>query len=130
MYELSQRLSLLFLTSTAKIYAQAKVRATISIMENIPDPSPQDITITSNASGGKDIEIKLRAIGTPALETQTLSKTIDVDIINAGQELDEQGVRDAVGSKVYNVTTKLYKGEVLKDSKQNELTNESNVEID
>lgn len=130
MYELSQRFSLLFKSSTEKIYAKTSARVTISTTESIPDPSGQDITTTPNASGGKDIEINLRVLGSPSVQTQDITKVIEVEIIDAGESLDEQGVRDAVGTKEYNITTGVYKNEVLQSSKSGKLNADSKVEID
>ena len=130
MYELRQQVCLLFKNSTEKIYAKTTAGVTISTTENIPDPSSQDITITPNSSGGKDIEINLRVLGSPSVQTHEVTKVIEEEIINAGEPLDEQGVRDAVGSKVYNVTTKVFKGEVLQSSKQGEIKDNSKVEIE
>ena len=118
MYEIRQQLCLLFKESTEKIYAKTTAQVTISTTENIPDPTSQDITTTPNSSGGKDIEVNLRVLGSPSVQTQEVTKIIEEEIIDAGEPLDEQGVRDAVGSKLYNVTVNVYKGTTLESSKE------------
>lgn len=130
MYEQIQRLSILFLRSTEKIYARASVRVTLYANENIPYPSADDIIVTDRGSLGKDIEIRLRVNGTDSGTSKTESLTIPVEIIDAGEELDEQGVRDAIGTKVYNVTTAVLKDGIQKDSKSGVLNNNSKVEIE
>lgn len=98
--------------------------------ENIPTPSASDIIVTDKGAVGKSIEIRLKVIGPASGAAKTESLTIPVEIINANQELDEQGVRDAVGSKVYNVKTVVYKDGTVKNEKTGELNSESKVEID
>ena len=127
MYELSQEVCLVFKTSTEKIYARSIDEVTISTTENIPDPPSQDITVTPNSSGGKDIEIKLRVLGSPSIQTQVVTKTIDTEIIDAGEILDKEGVRRAVSSKVYTLTTKVYKGEALENEDEKEVNQGSKV---
>ena len=130
MYNLSQNLSLLFLSSNEKIYAKSSLQVQIYSTENIPAPSVSDIIVTDKGAVGKDIEIRLRVIGPASGTAKTESLTIPVEIINTGQELDEQGVRDAVGSKVYNVTTVVYKDGTVKKEKTGTLNSGSKVEID
>ena len=130
MYNLRQNLSLLFLSSNEKIYAKSSVQVQIYSTESIPAPSASDIIVTDKGVVGKDIEIRLRVSGPISQTPKTESLTIPVEIINTGQELDEQGVRDAVGSKVYNVTTVVYKDGDVKKEKTGELNSGSNVEID
>ncbi|RLD39707.1 MAG: hypothetical protein DRI97_01585 [Bacteroidetes bacterium] len=130
MYNLSQNLSLLFLSSNEKIYAKSSVQVKIYSTENIPAPSASDIIVTDKGAVGKDIEIRLRVSGPISETTKTESLTIPVEIINTGQELDEQGVRDAVGSKVYNVKTVVYKDGDVKKEKTGQVNAGSNVEID
>jgi len=130
MYELNQEVCLVFKSTDEKIYARSIDEVTISTTENIPDPPAQDIIITPNGTGGKDIEIKLRVLGSPSIPTQVVTKTVDVEIIDAGEELDTEGVRRAVGTKVYNVTTSIYKGETEKSSSSKDLTKESKVKIE
>ena len=130
MYELNQKLSILFLSSSEKIYAKAVVGVTISSTENIPYPPAEDIIVTDRGSIGKDIEIRLRVNGTVSETTKIESLLIPVEIINAGEELDEQGVRDAIGRKVYNVTTVVYKDGSAQKEKSGTLNSGSNVEID
>jgi hypothetical protein len=130
MYELRQQVCLLFKGSTEKIYAKTTAQVTISTTENIPDPTSQDITTTPNSSGGIDIEIDLRVLGSPSIPTQEVTKVIEEEIIDAGEPLDEQGVRDAVGSKEYNVTVNVYKGSTKKSSKDKKINNTSKVIIE
>ena len=130
MYELRQQVCLLFKNSTKKIYAKSTASVTISVTESIPDPSAQDITTTPNSTGGEDIEIKLHVNGEPTLQTQNVEKEIEAEIIHVGEPLSEQGVRDEVGTKEYNVTVEVYKDGVKKSSKEKKLTRSSNVEID
>jgi len=127
MYELSQEVCLVFKTSTEKIYARSIDDVTISTTENIPDPPSQDITVTPNSSGGKDIEIKLRVLGSPSIPSQVVTKTIDTEIIDAGEILDKEGVRRAVGTKVYNVTARVYKGGDLENEDEKEVNQGSKV---
>jgi hypothetical protein len=127
MYELSQEVCLVFKTSTEKIYARSIDDVTISTTENIPDPPSQDITVTPNSSGGMDIEIKLRVLGSPSIQTQVVTKTIDTEIIDAGEILDKEGVRRAVGTKVYNVTARVYKGGDLENEDEKEVNQGSKV---
>ncbi|MEN8225974.1 MAG: hypothetical protein ABFS05_11520 [Bacteroidota bacterium] len=130
MYELRQQVCLLFKNSTEKIYAKSTAIVTISVTESIPDPSSQDIIITGNSTGGKDIEIKLHVNGEPTLQPQNVEKEVEVEIIDAGEPLNEQGVRDAVGSKLYNVTVNVYKGSNIESSKEKEINENSTVIIE
>ena len=127
MYELSQEVCLVFKAADEKIYARSIDEVTISTTENIPDPPASDITTTPNSTGGLDIEIILRVLGSPSIPTQVVTKTVDVEIIDAGEELDKEGVRRAVGSKVYNVTVEVYKGETKKGDDDKEVTKNSKV---
>jgi hypothetical protein len=127
MYELSQEVCLVFKTSTEKIYARSIDDVTISTTENIPDPPLQDITVTPNSSGGRDIEIKLRVLGSPSIQTQVVTKTIDTELIDAGELLDKEGVRRAVGTKVYNITARVYKGGDLENEDEKEVNQGSKV---
>ena len=130
MYELNQTLSIQFLSSTEKIYAKAVDRVSISSTENISYPPAEDIIVTDRGSIGKDIEIRLRVTGTVSETTKIESLTIPVEIIDASEELDEQGVRNAIGNKVYNVTTVVYKDRSAQKEKSGTLNSGSNVEID
>jgi hypothetical protein len=130
MYELSQEVCLVFKTPTEKIYARSVDDVTISTTENIPDPSAQDIAVTPNSTGGKDIEIILRVLGSPSIPTQVVTKTVDVEIIDAGEELDEEGVRTAVGSKVYNITVKVYKNGTVQSTSEEGVSDKSKVIIE
>jgi hypothetical protein len=130
MYELSQEVCLVFKSAFEKIYARSIDDVTISTTENIPDPPAQDITVTPNSSGGKDIEIILRVLGSPSIQTQEVTKTVDVEIINAGEILDEQGIRRAVGSKIYNITVKVYKNGNVQSTDDKKVNNKSKVIIE
>jgi hypothetical protein len=130
MYELSQEVCLVFKSAIEKIYARSIDDVTISTTENIPDPPAQDITVTPNSSGGKDIEIILRVLGSPSIQTQEVTKTVDVEIINAGEILDEQGIRRAVGSKIYNITVKVYKNGNVQSTDDKKVNNKSKVIIE
>ncbi len=130
MYNLSQNLSLLFSRTTEKIYAKASLQIQIYTTESIPYPPSEDIIITDKGALGKDIEIRLKVKGPISETIKTESLTVPVEIINAGEELDEQGVRNEVGSKVYNVTTIVYKDGSVKKEKSGTLTSGSDVEID
>lgn len=130
MYELNQSLCALFLESTEKIYAKSSVEVTIYTTEDIPQPTSQDIIILDKGSLGKDITIRLNVTGTISEEIQTKSLTIPVPVIDAGQKLDEEGVRTTIGSKVYNVTTLVFKNNVQESNKSGSVTNKSEVEIE
>ena len=109
---------------------KTSVRVTISTTESIAYPTSQDITITDKGALGKDIEIRLNVTGTVSSKSKTETLDIPVEIIDAGEPLNEQGVRNAVGSKEYNITTEVLKDEVIKNTKQDKLTSGSDVEID
>ena len=79
---------------------------------------------------GKDIEIRLRVHGIQAELARYQELIIPVEILNTVQTLDEQGVRDAVGNKVYSVTTSVYKDNVLQKSTSGTATQSSDVEIE
>jgi hypothetical protein len=127
MYELRQQVCLLFKESTEKIYAKTTAQVTISTTESIPDPGSQDITVTPNSSGGKDIEIDLRVLGSPSVQTQDVTKEVEVEIIDAGEPLDKEGVIRAVGSKEYDITAKVYKGESLENEDEKKVDKNSKV---
>ncbi|MEE4255525.1 MAG: hypothetical protein V2I47_00660 [Bacteroidales bacterium] len=129
MYELSQNLCALFLESTEKIYAKSSVEVTIYTTEDIPQPTAQDIIILDKGSLGKDITIRLNVTGTISEEIQTKSLTIPVPVIDVGHNLNEQGVRDEIGPKVYNVTVKVYKNNTEKSSNDNNVDKKSEVEL-
>jgi len=130
MYELNQSLCALYLESTEKIYAKSSVEVTIYTTEDIPQPTSQDIIILDKGSLGKDITIRLNVTGTISEEIQTKSLTIPVPVIDAGQKLDEEGVRTTIGSKVYNVTTLVIKNNVQESNESGSITNKSEVEIE
>jgi hypothetical protein len=129
MYELSQSLCALFLESTEKIYAKTSVEVTIYTTEDIPQPTSQDIIILDKGSLGKDITIRLNVTGTISEEIQTKSLTIPVPVIDVGHNLNEQGVRDEIGPKVYNVTVKVFKNNTEKSSNDNKVDKKSEVEL-
>lgn len=130
MYEPRQRLSLLYITAHKKIYVKASILVTLSADENIPYPPPEDIIVTDQGASGKDIEIRLRVHGAQAERAKYQELIIPVEIMNPGQVLDEQGVRDAIGSKVYNVATTVYKDNVPQKSASGTATQNSDVEIE
>lgn len=130
MYELSQSVCALFLTSTEKIYTKSSVGVTIYSTEDIAQPSSQDIIVLDKGSQGKDITIKLTVTGSISEETQIKSLTIPVEVIDVGHQLDEQGVRDEIGSKTYNVTVKVYKNTTEKSSDKQKIDNKSNIDIE
>jgi len=129
MYELSQSLCALYLESTEKIYAKSSVEVTIYTTEDIPQPTSQDIIILDMGSLGKDITIRLNVTGTISEEIQTKSLTIPVPVIDVGHNLNEQGVRDEIGPKVYNVTVKVFKNNTEKSSNDNKVDKKSEVEL-
>lgn len=130
MYEPRQRLSLLYILAHKKIYVKASILVTLSADENIPYPPPEDIIVTDQGASGKDIEIRLRVHGTQSLRAKYQELIIPVEVLNPGQILNEQGVRDAVGSKVYNVATAVYKDNVQQKSTSGTATQTSDVEIE
>lgn len=130
MYELSQSVCALFLTSTEKIYTKSSVDVSIYSTENIAQPTSQDIIILDKGSQGKDITIKLTVTGMVSEQIQTKSLTIPVPVIDVGHNLNEQGVRDEIGSKVYSVTVKVYKDGTQKSSEVEDVNRKSDVEID
>lgn len=130
MYEPRQRLSLLYILAHKKIYVKASILVTLSADENIPYPPPEDIIVTNQGASGKDIDIRLRVQGTQAERAKYQELIIPVEVLNPGQILDEQGVRDAVGNKVYNVTTAVYKDNIEQKSTSGTATQTSDVEIE
>lgn len=130
MYEPRQRLSLLYILAHKKIYVKASILVTLSADENIPYPPPEDIIVTDQGASGKDIEIRLRVHGTQSVRAKYQELIIPVEVLNPGQILNEQGVRDAVGSKVYNVATAVYKDNVQQKSTSGTATQTSDVEIE
>jgi hypothetical protein len=130
MYELSQSLSALFLESTEKIYVKSSVDVTLYSSEYIPPPGARDIIIIDRGSLGKDITIRLNVQGQASGGIKTESLSIPVEVIDAGQQLDEQGVRDTIGSKIYNVTARVFKGGVEESGETGNVTKESDVEIE
>ena len=130
MYELSQHLCALFLESTEKIYTKSTVNVTLYSSEYIPQPDARDIIIIDRGSLGKDITIKLNVQGQAAGGIKTESLEIPVEIIDAGQPLDEQGVRDEIGNRIYNVTAKVFKAAIEESSDKNEVNRNSEVEIE
>lgn len=129
MYDPRQRLSLLYILAQNKIYVKATILVPLSSDENIPYPPPEDIIVTDQVIG-KDIEIRLRVYGIQAERAKYQELIIPVEILDTSQILDEQGVRDAVGSKVYNVTTAVYKDNVEQKSTSGTATQTSDVEIE
>ena len=130
MYELSQSVCALFLTSTEKIYTKSSVDVTIYSTEDIAQPGSQDIIILDKGSQGKDITIKLTVTGTVSEQIQTKSLTIPVEVIDVGHQLNEQGVRDEIGSKVYSVTVKVFKNNTEKSSNDEKIDKKTEVVID
>lgn len=130
MYELSQHLCALFLESTEKIYTKSTVNVTLYSSEYIPQPGSRDIIIIDRGSLGKDITIKLNVQGQAAGGIKTESLEIPVEIIDAGQPLDEQGVRDEIGSRIYNVNAKVFKADIEESSEKKEVNRNSEVEIE
>jgi len=130
MYELNQSLCALFLNLTKKIYTKSSVDVTIFSNENIPQPTARDIVVVDRGALGKDITIKLNVQGQASGGIKTAELEISTEIIDAGQKLDEQGVRNAIGTKVYNVTTKVFKDSVEKSSQTGKVNDESDVEIE
>jgi hypothetical protein len=130
MYEPNQSLSILYLTSTQKIYTKASVVVSIYSTENIPYPPSGDIIITDRGSVGKDVDIKLTVNGAVSERTKNESLVVKAEILNPGQELNEQGVRNYIGSQVFNVTTTVYKNNKPQGSNTGVLTSESDIEID
>lgn len=130
MYEPRQRLSLLYILAHKKIYVKASILVTLSSDENIPYPPPEDIIVTDQGASGKDIEIRLRVHGSQAERDKYQELIIPIEVLSPGQILDEQGVRDAVGSKVYNVATEVYKDNVPQKSTSGTATQSSDVEIE
>jgi len=130
MYELNQSLCALFLNLTEKIYTKSSVDVTIFSNENIPQPTARDIVVVDRGALGKDITIKLNVQGQASGGIKTAELEISTEIIDAGQKLDEQGVRNTIGTKVYNVTTKVFKDNVEKSSQTGKVNDESDVEIE
>jgi len=130
MYNPNQSLSILYSTSTQKIYAKSSIVVSISKTEDIPYPPTGDIIITDRGSVGKDVDIKLRVNGPISEKTYNKNLVVPVEILDPGQELDEQGVRNYIGSQVFNVTTTVYKDNKPKGSTTGVLTSNSDVEID
>jgi len=113
MYEPRQRLSILFLTSSKKIYAKVSILVTLGSSEYILYPPTEDIIVTNRGSEGKDVEIRLRVYGTVSESSKYQELIIPVEILNPGQVLNEEEIRNAIGSQVFNVTTGVYKNSTL-----------------
>jgi len=130
MYVPSQNLSILYSASTQKIYTKSSIAVSISSTENIPYPSPGDIIVTDKGAVGKDVDIRLRVNGPVSEKTKNVSLVVLAEILNPGQELDEQGVRNYIGSQVFNVAATVYKDGSPQGSTTGTLTSSSKVEID
>lgn len=130
MYEPRQGLSILYLTIQKKIYAKASILVTLSSTEYIPYPLAEDIIITDKGVLGKDVEIRLRVYGTVTENTKYQELIIPVEILDPGQILDEQGIRDAIGNQVFNITTRVYKNNIPLKSTTGTLSQNSDIEIE
>jgi len=130
MYEPRQRLSILYLTFQKKIYAKASILVTLSSGEYIPYPVAEDIIITDRGALGKDVEIRLRVYGTVTENTKYQELIIPVEILDPGQILDEQGIRDAIGDQVFNITTGVYKNNTPLKSTTGTISQNSDIEIE
>lgn len=130
MYEINLDLCALFLKSSEKIYAKSTVQVTISSTENIPAPTSRDIIISDLGPLGKDIVIRLNVYSASPGAPNSDTLDIPVEIIDAGGVLDEQGVRDAIGNKVYNVTVRVFKNNVQKSEEGGAVNNSSKVELE
>ena len=130
MYEPRQRLSILYLTTQQKIYAKVSIMVTLSSDEYIPYPLPEDIIITDKGESGKDVEIRLRVYGTVSENTKYQELIIPVEILDPGQDLDEQGIRNAIGDQIFNITTKVYKNNVPLKSATGTISKDSDIEIE
>lgn len=129
MYEQELYIDILYITAQQKIYARTSDQVTIYSTQSIPYPQQGDIIITDHGASGKDIEIHLKVTGQVSETTRTEELLIPVEILQTSRELDEQGVRDLIGSKVYNITCMVYKDNVLQDSESGGATQNSNIEL-
>ncbi len=129
MYEQELYTDILYITAQQKIYARTSDQVTIFSTQSIPYPQQGDIIITDHGASGKDIEIRLKVMGPVSETTKTEELVIPVEILQTSRELDEQGVRDLIGSKVYNITCMVYKDNVLQDSESGGATQNSNIEL-
>jgi len=130
MYEPRQRLSSLYLTAQEKIYAKVSILVALSSSEYIPYPLPGDIIITDKGESGKDVEIRLRVYGSVSENTKYQELIIPVEILDPGQDLDEQGIKNAIGNQVFNITTKVYKNNVPLESTTGTISQNSDIEIE
>ena len=130
MYEPRQRLSILFLTSSKKIYAKVSILVTLGSSEYILYPPTEDIIVTNRGSEGKDVEIRLRVYGTVSESSKYQELIIPVEILNPGQVLNEEEIRNAIGSQVFNVTSGVYKNSTLMKSTTGIITRNSDLEIE
>ena len=130
MYEPRQRLSILYLTAQKKIYAKVSILVTLSSGEYIPNPLPEDIIITDKGELGKDVEIRLRVYGTVSENTKYQELIIPVEILDPRQVLDEQGIRNAIGDQVFNITTRMYKNNTPLKSTTGTISKNSDIEIE
>jgi hypothetical protein len=130
MYEPTQSLVILYRRDTMKIYARAVINVSISSTESIPYPSQDDIVITDMGAAGKDIEIDLHVSGTASGGSRDEELTVTVPVLDPGEELDEQGVRDAIGTQVFNVNTIVYKDNEKKGGTSGSLDSSSNIIIE
>lgn len=129
MYEQELYPDILYLIASQKIYARATDQVTIYSTQSIPYPRQDDIIVTDHGESGKDIEIHLRVTGSVSEHGRTEELVIPVEIFQISGELDEQGVRNLIGSKDYNITCMVYKDNVLQDSKSGVVTQNSNIEL-
>lgn len=113
-----------------KIYARAVINVSISSTESIPYPSPDDIIVTDMGAAGKEIEINLHVSGTASGGSSDEELTVTVPVLDPGEELDEQGVRDAIGTQVFNVSTVVYKDNKKKGSTSGSLDSSSDIDIE
>ncbi len=130
MYEPRQKLSILYLTVQKKIYAKVSILVTLGSGEYIPYPLAEDIIITDKGVLGKDVEIRLRVYGTESESTKYQEFIIPVEILDPGQILDEQGIRNAIGNQVFNITTKVYKNNMPLKSTTGTISKNSDIEIE
>jgi hypothetical protein len=129
MYEQLLYLDILYLISEQKIYARATDQVTVFSTQSIPYPREDDIIVTDHGESGKDIEIHLTVTGPVSETTRTGELVIPVEILQTEEELDEQGVRNLIGSKVYHVSCIVYRDHVVQNSKSDQVARNTNVEI-
>lgn len=129
MYEQELYTDILYIAAQQKIYARTSDQVTIYSTQSIPYPQQGDIIITDHGASGKDIEIRLKVMGSVSEATKTEELVIPVEILQTSRELDEQGVRDLIGSKVYNITCLVYRDNVVQDSGSSEVEQNSDIEI-